>query len=59
MYIASIFSKQKRADVKGEYSKIDNSIQRVIPLNKGNDVILKFQEGFLVPPFPRWNAYLS
>ncbi|MEA3512203.1 MAG: S41 family peptidase, partial [Campylobacterota bacterium] len=48
MYIASILSKQKRADVKGEYSKIDNSIQRVISLNKGNDVILKFQEGFTV-----------
>ncbi|MEA2051019.1 MAG: S41 family peptidase [Campylobacterota bacterium] len=48
MYIASILSKQKRANVEGEYSKIDNTIQRVIPLNKGNDVILKFQEGFTV-----------
>ncbi len=48
MYIASILSKYKRAEVTGKYTKIDNSIQRVLPLTETKEeyILIKFQVGY-------------
>jgi len=48
MYIASILSKYKRAKVEGKYIKIDNSIQRILPLTETKEeyVLIKFQIGY-------------
>ncbi len=49
MYIASIFSKYKRANIVGKHStNIDNTLQIVVPLKNQNDkyILLKFQIGY-------------
>ena len=48
MYIASIFSKYKRAKIDGKYTKIDNSIQRILPITETKEeyVLIKFQIGY-------------